>query len=84
MRALGEVVFPISFIVGGLISTISAILWRRYKLFHVVPILYGIVTYIALLRFGTPHVMRWYEPVIPGLIFYAVGWLMLLAIKHRA
>jgi len=73
------------FAMGGAgVAIVSGVLWRRYKLFHVVPWLYGAVGHMLMHYFyHRAEALDFVQPLLVGGVFYALAWISTIETKKR-
>lgn len=61
--------------IGVLLAVVSALNWRKRRLWHLVPLVYGAAADL-LFRFASELELSFYSPIVFALILYGIAWLM--------
>src|SRR5690242_6342007 len=82
MDSFWSVVLALALLLCGfLIAGICALFWRRYRLLHIVPIVYPMLIYLLLYRVDAVP-WDWRVPVLFSALSYGVAWLPVLYDKE--
>jgi len=66
---------------GALLSVLSGVFWAKYKVFHLLPWICGLIVY--LLPVGAPKSgIEIIPPIILGASFYFIAWASTLVTKR--